>query len=489
MSLMANLKEHKSVDCPVVYNVQTLLDHGNGTWVDGKRGEKILVGGLQHHTGILAVANAGKTALALFEWATAVRRYYSSTGIIYEDEGTLFSDRVNNQGNAVKDGVPFDITDQDPEEPRLMMIDGTSLYLDPFYDLLENEANERFKQRKIKKYQVTLPWMLNKERGDKIVKPLFILLDSASEANVTSAGKGAEKSGIDSSDANTEFMREGLVKTKVYGGRMIALGTRGDICLISTASLDDAGPAMNAMPGAQPEKQMGHLSNKKKMKQLGTSYKKRTSNLYQFGQPKTGWKGTSSADKVPKYPLHKDEIFLGNTDLEYVSFQNLRGKNGSSGIMLDIWRSQTFGVEPNVTNLEFVRNWGSKDIRDYGIESRPQYQFATVLTPDLAFRNTNFRAIANSDYRLRRALEILAGLKFEFYATTDMELRRYFCTPQELYDDIKNQGYDWDELLSTTRCWWMFEEDEHLNDFKYLSVYDLLRMRVGEYKPYWMNGK
>ena len=104
MGLFAALNQHKSVNVPVAYNVMPLIDHSNGTWVKGSRGEMILSGGFAHHTGVLAVANAGKTALGLFMWAMAVRRYPSSTGIIYEDEGTLQIDRVNSQANALLDG-------------------------------------------------------------------------------------------------------------------------------------------------------------------------------------------------------------------------------------------------------------------------------------------------------------------------------------------------------------------------------------------------
>ncbi|MOA43358.1 hypothetical protein D3C78_1655000 [compost metagenome] len=48
-------------------------------------------------------------------------------------------------------------------------------------------------------------------------------------------------------------------------------------------------------------------------------------------------------------------------------------------------------------------------------------------------------------------------------------------------------GYDWEMILTKTRGFWMCEEDEHMSDKKFLSTYDLLRMRVGEYKPYWMS--
>lgn len=61
---------------------------------------------------------------------------------------------------------------------------------------------------------------------------------------------------------------------------------------------------------------------------------------------------------------------------------------------------------------------------------------------------------------------------------------RYICSPGELYEDLKKMGYNWDELLET-RGFWIFNDNIHPR--KYLSTMDLLKMRVGEYKPYWMN--
>ena len=58
-----------------------------------------------------------------------------------------------------------------------------------------------------------------------------------------------------------------------------------------------------------------------------------------------------------------------------------------------------------------------------------------------------------------------------------------WCEPHELYEDLKKKGYDWDQLLST-RGWWAPNQYKH--PVPYLSTVDLLRMRAGTYKPYWM---
>ncbi len=61
-----------------------------------------------------------------------------------------------------------------------------------------------------------------------------------------------------------------------------------------------------------------------------------------------------------------------------------------------------------------------------------------------------------------------------------------YCTPQELYDDLKAKGFDWDVLLNT-RGYWTYLDDP--NPLPFLSTMDLLRMRTGEYFPYWMDEK
>ena len=45
-------------------------------------------------------------------------------------------------------------------------------------------------------------------------------------------------------------------------------------------------------------------------------------------------------------------------------------------------------------------------------------------------------------------------------------------------------GYDWDVLLNT-RGYWTLNQYSH--PVPYLSTVDLLKMRKGLYKPYWMD--
>lgn len=481
MGFNSKQSDHRSLEVTCAFNTLPLIDHLTGQWTEGTDGEMILVGGFVHHTGVIAPANAGKTALALFMWTITANRYQCTTGHIYETEGTLPAKRVTDQSHRLKSGVPFDIAAYaEDDDPRFMMVDGTSLKLDAWADEMNKEKDERKKMRGVKKHEVTLPFQLNKVRGNKIVKPMIVFIDSATEAEPSSTQKLTEE-GMDSTKGQTSFMRDGWVKTKVYGTTMISLNTQADIFVISTGSLDSF-VDMGAMPGQAPKKTMGHLSNSERMKGLGTAYKKRTSNIWQFGQPKPLHKGTSSKDKVPKFPLNKDDIWLGNPDLEVVEIKNLRGKGGGSGSLFQLVRSQREGILPTETEFQFLSQWGQSH-KDYGFHSPGQYQYALDIYPDVSFRYTTLRETTNNDPLFRRAMELTFGMKMEFIAKQTVELFKYRCTPKELYDDIKALGYDWNILLNT-RGYWLFKEEEDPS-LPFLSIYDLLRMRVGEYRPKW----
>jgi hypothetical protein len=81
-------------------------------------------------------------------------------------------------------------------------------------------------------------------------------------------------------------------------------------------------------------------------------------------------------------------------------------------------------------------------------------------------------------------MEITFGMMYLF-KVGGRKYAPYFCTPAQLYTDIINLGYSWDTLLNT-RQHWVFVKDDNDN-LPFLSTLDLLKMRVGEYKPYWLN--
>ena len=93
------------------------------------------------------------------------------------------------------------------------------------------------------------------------------------------------------------------------------------------------------------------------------------------------------------------------------------------------------------------------------------------------------RSKINNDPLLRRAINITAELlQLEIYSN-DIKQQGLLCSPKELYEDIKKLGYDWNVLLNTRGYWTI---DQYDNPVPFLSTVDLLKMRAGTYKPYWL---
>jgi hypothetical protein len=181
-------------------------------------------------------------------------------------------------------------------------------------------------------------------------------------------------------------------------------------------------------------------------------------------------------EKMPLYPLDNSTAMEGDTDLRILEIMNLRGKNGITGLPFSIIVSQTEGVLPSLSEFHYCKENG------FGIGGNLQ-NYYIELRPDVALSRTKVRQKLNADVRLRRAVEIQSEMLqlIQFQRWTAEKV----CDPKTLYEDLKAMGYDWDQLLDT-RGYWMCAEDEQLTEKKFLSTYDLLRMRTGEYKPYWM---
>lgn len=476
-------EEHTAPEVNLAFNINPMLDHQTGQWVEGTRGEMILVGGLTPNVGILAKANCGKSELLLAMYATATTRYPSSTSYIQDTEGTLPKDRIVNSTLRYGDVNIF----KGSKDHHFI---GNSLPLDDWYNKLNTEKSGRFKKLKEGKGTITCPFYYSNLYEDKMLPPMFLGMDSFSEANGKDNQDKLEKEGVADKSNQTYDMIQGNLKTRIMNG-VAQFGPLANMYLMTTASLDTF-VDVNSAPGRGPAKHAAYLAATEKPKGVGTKYKKCTSGIWTFGIPKPLWKGTAKADQVPKYPYDESELYPGNKMYEYTEVLNVRGKSGASGLITPLVKQQGFGLREDLSMLMFIREWGDKitlkdgvSLKDYGMSSPKQYTFSFDLAPDVHWRNTTLQKAIEDNPKLIRVLEILYGMKYEFYVTHNPKFLDYYCTPAELYQDLTDMGYDWDTLLDT-RGWWTHTENE--KKFKpFLSTLDLLRMRKGEYVPFWFN--
>jgi hypothetical protein len=194
-----------------------------------------------------------------------------------------------------------------------------------------------------------------------------------------------------------------------------------------------------------PVKKLQHLRGDLVVKGVSSKFFFLLSNCWQVIDAKPY---INQSTKAPEYPRNSVENSdAGSMDLSVTTLKQLRSKSGPSGIMIELLVSQTLDIYPEVK-----------------------------------LSRTTVRSKIDEDPKLRRALNITAELS---------QLHQYhrglgdlLCTPKELYNGIKEQGYDWDMILSETRGWWTLDNDTAPG--KFLSTKDLLEMRKGLYKPYWL---
>jgi len=176
--------------------------------------------------------------------------------------------------------------------------------------------------------------------------------------------------------------------------------------------------------------------------------------------------------KEPEYPISKEDV---NTDLNLISVVMLRSKTGPSGFIVDIIVSQTEGVLPHLTEFHYIKS------NKYGLVGS-LINYNVAIYPEVKLSRTTVRSKIDNDPKLRRAINIVSEMLQ--MRTFMRQYSKYFCTPEELYNGIKEKGYDWDYILEHTRGW--YTPNQYTVDLKFLSTLDLLKINAGVYTPYWI---
>lgn len=473
---MALFEAHAGDEVNLALNVTPMLDHNSGVWVKGIRGNWILVGGYGFVPVIMAEANCGKTGMLLSIYATGHYRYPTSDGIFYETEGTMPKSRLTDTYQRI-----------DPEGDlwgRGIEWVKKTLPLDHWADVLSAKKNERFALMKTAKNLVTLPFELS-PGNNKTLPFMLNAVDSFAEAEPHDAARKLEKEGVAASVNQTYDMIVGNIKTRIMRGISL-MGPAANMMTLMSGSVDSFVDT-NSQPGRGPAKTNAHLDAKKKPKGMGTKVKKLSTSSIIFGIPKPWWKGTDAKDRIPKTPLHDSELIQDSKSYEHVEFKDTRSKAGESGFVQTMVSRQGEGPLWDVSIWWFLKDYGAKNPRvsmgDYGLINTKQYHTATQFLPEVDWRTNTLRQVLRDNPKVGVAFDLLYGLKFEYFIGQNPEFLKRFCTPEELYNDLKALGYDWNELLDT-RYWWTHLESEKGLPPQ-LTCLDLLCMRTGEYIPYW----
>ncbi len=445
----------------ILFNVGATLDLSTGGYVPGLRGDMVLCGGLAPINGITGPGNSFKSALMHFIIMTVLDRYKEAMGIEYDTEGTLTLARLISIANeCAPDLVPMLV-----DMSKFILTDMTQYDGGEFFTLAKELLETRVKGKEKK---IETPFH-DPITGKSIwcYAPLVIGIDSYSLFQSKSV-QNMQTNEIGDKSRNMEYMRDGAAKTAMLMELPTLAAKSGSNWLMS-AHLGER-PQMDPM---QPlRKQLAYLKANLKLKNVPEKFMFLTNNLWYMENA-----GPLLDDqKGPKYPRNSNDSMKGDTDLMVIRIVNLRPKSGPAGVPLHLVVSQRDGILRDMTHFYYIKEVN----KDYGFGGHSRGYFLDIY-PELNMNRNQVRNNIDTDPKFKRALEITSELCQYFNLNPDIDASLY-CTPDQLYTDIKTMGYDWDILLRT-RGYWTF--DHYTNKIPPLSTLDLINMRAGIYRPWW----
>lgn len=460
----------QSQNIKLLINIGGGLDIPTGFYIKGFHGEHILLGGLGMITGIVGIGNSFKSTISHYMMLSAADRLSSTVETsmsTYDTEINIHEERLKEFTRKFDNFNTEDIIDSG----KWLITDKTVYYGNEWFVILKKYLNE--KKDNAKKIKCITPFMTrDKKTPLEIIIPTFTEIDSFSEFETSDVAKIQDDNELGESGGNTIHMRQGLAKTRLLMELPNLAGSSNHFFLMTAHVGKDLQMASGPY-AAPPTKKLQHLKHGDKIKGVTDKFFFLLSNCWHvFNATPLINQGT----KGPEYPKNNDENYAGDNDLNIVSLRQLRSKSGPSGSIVELIVSQTEGVLPSLTEFHYIK---SND--RFGLNGS-LHSYSLDLYPNEKLSRTTIRNKIDSDSKLRRALNITSELcqMHQYYKN----IKEILCTPKELYDDLIKLGYDWDMILSNTRGWWTVNDSKH--PLKFLSTMDLLNIRAGIYKPYWL---
>lgn len=465
----------------MLINIGACLDVPTGFYVKGVHGQNILLGGLGAITAVVGRGNRFKSTVLHYMMLSAMNRLFSTS----ETSASTYDTEINIHETALERFiVAFEnLRNRSILAAGIWNITDSTCYLGNKWF----EATKKYlKSKKEHLAQLTVPTPFFDRDGKtqlKVLVPTFGQIDSFSEFETEDVAKISEENELGESGANMIHMRQGLSKTHFLMEAPVLFNGNNHFLLI-TAHMDDAVEVATGPYAPKPVKKLQHLKQGDKIKGVTGKF---------FFLMNNCWAAISATPlinqgtKGPEYPRDTNDNMAGDKDLNEVVLTQLRSKAGPTGYDLTLVVSQSEGVLPSLTEFHYIKSFKDKNFDRYGISGNIQ-NYNLDLLPDVKLSRTTIRGKIDSDVQLRRVLTITAEMCqiYQFH-------RKHWdilCTPKELYEDLINQGYDWNVLLNT-RSWWTVDDDKH--PLPFLSTLDLMLMHSKNkdhpdaYFPYWMN--
>lgn len=456
-------------------NVGCLLDVPTGVYYRGKKGNSLLNGGLLKINGIGGRGNMYKSTISHHYGLSALAHYIRSILIAHDTEGSGSPMRYCTLAQGLPEIAGLDLA----AEGRLSFSDLTVMFGSKWFEQVRALVQMKIKDPKT--YMRTLPFLGSDGKNIKAPLPTIGELDGISQMTIAEVSKLYDKAEVGESDLNAEAMRSSMAKNQMLLQLPYLTGSGGLYMLITAHVGDEI--VMDKYAG--DKKKLSFLKGNIKFKATPEKFTFLTDVLLLCRSMEVLINQTT---KAPEYPRDSNDNIKGDTDLQAITVQFLRNKQGKTGGTFDIVVSQSEGVKVALTEMRYLRQHKSGSEVGYGIGGHDK-SYYMELAPEFKMQRTTVRSITDNTPQVQRALEITSEMHQILHNSHHRLEQKYYITPAELYEKLKAKGYDWEVLLNT-RKYWVYEEDaaEALPE---LSTLDLLRMALDEndpdyYKPYWM---
>lgn len=450
----------------ILYNVGGLFDVPTGTFIKGCFGEHILNGGLGMVTGVVGIGNQFKSTIMHGMMLAAGSRFPGTSFDTYDTEMNIQEFRL---GELAQQLPPFKARDL-LTEGVWRITDKTVYFANKWYEVYKKFL--QIKEDNSTKYPLITPFL---DRDGKtrlrFVFPTFAEIDSFSEFETEDVANIQSENELGDSGGNTIHMRQGLSKIRFLSD-VITRVNQANAPLLMTAHI---GKDIPMDPRAAPVKKLATLKNGDKIKGVTDKFMFLTTTCWQAQNTTLLY---NDGTKGPEYPRQGEESIKGDPDLHLVTLIVLRNKNGPSGLVMQVIVSQSEGLLRELSEFHYI-----KTCDRFGLDGN-NLNYTLTLLPEVKLSRTVVRGKLKTDATLRRALNITSELCQIRRLWQDVD-QSYLCTAKELYDDLIAKGYDWATLLNT-RGWWTHENHKPVEGQHFLSTWDLLCMRKGEYHPYWL---
>ncbi|MGL4460416.1 MAG: hypothetical protein ACRCUB_18835, partial [Plesiomonas shigelloides] len=449
-------------------NVNLKYDMQNGRMVLGRNGQWILNGGQAALTSIGGRGNTWKSTFQRINMMHAFVRYALFNGFMENIDSEFSVDpyRTADLMCNFDDHERIDILEEleRGDESQYNITDNTEQTGDYWWGKLVNDLEERATKSHARDKLAT-PF-LDYDGSPICILPVWLFdLDSTSQLAMASTLTQQAKGDAGSSEQQTIWMRDAGAKAQMIT-QMSYMLPRGGAYLSMTAHLDDS---IKLDQYAPSNKKLAGLKGDLKFKGVpGRQITFLPASCYIA----TAEGPLLDGNKEPMYGTEDRISLKGDTDLKIVRYEQLRGKGGATGMVLDYIYSQQEGMQEELSMwYDLHRVFGG-----YGMAiSGNKVNFSLHLYPELSVTRNSLRKHIRTNRRFRRAIELTWMMAFETHFW-HMAPPEYKMEPSVLYTMIKDKGYCWNDILDNSVYWWHFNDDErfaHLQTIVHRTLIDV----------------